>query len=443
MQTPLTDATAGSRLRRGGLAVSVVLGLLRGYKILISPLFTGSCRFQPSCSDYMAEAVDLHGCAEASGWDSAVSRAAGLSAATGTIPSPNVDPLHGTQGFRRHLLVVCRALRLPGALRAAASSRRSTSSSKKSNAHPGARRRRPAAPTPPQAACSARARSADRRDSRARDRRRDGDVAGRAHESWRPGPALAVEGLSRQSWRVGRSGAVRGSSGSADAVSRCIVDDAALTPRLNTALYRVTGDADGRVDASKQRGDSRLRVSGRRRAARSQGVPVRSAELRRGVLGQRDERRSRRSTRRSPGARAWATRAPRQAAAVSSPETTCSHRRRSITVTATSSASRRASVAEQPVHEGHVPIRRHRRSLLPRGRGESRQRARGVQAAHAAGSGQDTASVPGAVDPTSRSRRRTCASSSARSSSTCCGRWTRNWCARSTSACSRGSPCRC
>lgn len=44
----------------GPVAV-LVLALLRGYKLLISPLFTGSCRFHPSCADYMAEAVSVHG----------------------------------------------------------------------------------------------------------------------------------------------------------------------------------------------------------------------------------------------------------------------------------------------------------------------------------------------------------------------------------------------
>ena len=40
----------------------VVLGAAsRAYKVLISPLFTGCCRFQPSCSDYMREAVVTHG----------------------------------------------------------------------------------------------------------------------------------------------------------------------------------------------------------------------------------------------------------------------------------------------------------------------------------------------------------------------------------------------
>jgi putative membrane protein insertion efficiency factor len=41
--------------------VKIALLLLRGYKLLISPLFTGSCRFFPSCSDYAAEAVARFG----------------------------------------------------------------------------------------------------------------------------------------------------------------------------------------------------------------------------------------------------------------------------------------------------------------------------------------------------------------------------------------------
>ena len=40
---------------------TLVLALLRAYKLFISPLFTGSCRFYPSCADYMSEAVHVHG----------------------------------------------------------------------------------------------------------------------------------------------------------------------------------------------------------------------------------------------------------------------------------------------------------------------------------------------------------------------------------------------
>ena len=47
--------------RRPRAVAAVVLALLRAYKLLISPLFAGCCRFQPSCSDYMAEAVRTHG----------------------------------------------------------------------------------------------------------------------------------------------------------------------------------------------------------------------------------------------------------------------------------------------------------------------------------------------------------------------------------------------
>ena len=37
------------------------LALLRTYKLLFSPLYAGSCRFQPSCSDYASEAVGRFG----------------------------------------------------------------------------------------------------------------------------------------------------------------------------------------------------------------------------------------------------------------------------------------------------------------------------------------------------------------------------------------------
>lgn len=44
-----------------GLGVRGALVLLRGYKLLVSPLFTGACRFHPSCSTYAADALRAHG----------------------------------------------------------------------------------------------------------------------------------------------------------------------------------------------------------------------------------------------------------------------------------------------------------------------------------------------------------------------------------------------
>jgi len=47
--------------RSPGVAARAGLFLIRSYKILISPLFAGSCRFVPSCSEYTAEAIRRYG----------------------------------------------------------------------------------------------------------------------------------------------------------------------------------------------------------------------------------------------------------------------------------------------------------------------------------------------------------------------------------------------
>lgn len=40
---------------------SLALLLLRFYRSLLSPVFRGSCRHQPSCSEYAREAIERHG----------------------------------------------------------------------------------------------------------------------------------------------------------------------------------------------------------------------------------------------------------------------------------------------------------------------------------------------------------------------------------------------
>ncbi|UBF27682.1 membrane protein insertion efficiency factor YidD [Kovacikia minuta CCNUW1] len=39
----------------------LLIGLIKGYRVFISPLFPPMCRFQPTCSQYALEAIDRHG----------------------------------------------------------------------------------------------------------------------------------------------------------------------------------------------------------------------------------------------------------------------------------------------------------------------------------------------------------------------------------------------
>ena len=39
----------------------LLIGLIRVYRLLISPLFPPSCRFQPTCSQYALDAVERFG----------------------------------------------------------------------------------------------------------------------------------------------------------------------------------------------------------------------------------------------------------------------------------------------------------------------------------------------------------------------------------------------
>ena len=38
-----------------------VIGVLHGYKRFVSPFLPSACRFHPTCSEYMSEAVDKYG----------------------------------------------------------------------------------------------------------------------------------------------------------------------------------------------------------------------------------------------------------------------------------------------------------------------------------------------------------------------------------------------
>jgi uncharacterized protein len=52
-----------SRDREGAVlsVTTLVVALLRLYKAFLSPFLPSACRFYPSCSDYMREAVEKYG----------------------------------------------------------------------------------------------------------------------------------------------------------------------------------------------------------------------------------------------------------------------------------------------------------------------------------------------------------------------------------------------
>jgi len=56
------SGATGVEARRGNSAAAwTLLLLVRVYITFLSPFFGGACRFHPSCSNYAAEAIALHG----------------------------------------------------------------------------------------------------------------------------------------------------------------------------------------------------------------------------------------------------------------------------------------------------------------------------------------------------------------------------------------------
>ncbi|MBQ0131753.1 MAG: membrane protein insertion efficiency factor YidD [Comamonas sp.] len=45
---------------------ALLMALVRGYRLVISPWLGPSCRFEPSCSTYALQALELHGAAAGS-----------------------------------------------------------------------------------------------------------------------------------------------------------------------------------------------------------------------------------------------------------------------------------------------------------------------------------------------------------------------------------------
>jgi putative membrane protein insertion efficiency factor len=79
-----------------GPSVRLLLVALRAYKVVISPLFAGSCRFVPSCSDYARDAVLQYGAVKGS-W-LAVRRLARCH----PLAAAGYDPVPGRQAVPDH-----------------------------------------------------------------------------------------------------------------------------------------------------------------------------------------------------------------------------------------------------------------------------------------------------------------------------------------------------
>ena len=45
---------------------SLLIGLVRGYRLLLSPWLGSACRFEPTCSQYSLQALQQHGAAAGS-----------------------------------------------------------------------------------------------------------------------------------------------------------------------------------------------------------------------------------------------------------------------------------------------------------------------------------------------------------------------------------------
>lgn len=59
--SPAFNASSPPSLNELSLVARGALAFLRGYKYVLSPWFTGACRYVPSCADYMSEAITRHG----------------------------------------------------------------------------------------------------------------------------------------------------------------------------------------------------------------------------------------------------------------------------------------------------------------------------------------------------------------------------------------------
>jgi len=59
--TPASAANGSSSARYTCCMRRLLIALIDGYRLLLSPFFGTQCRFYPTCSSYAREAIEVHG----------------------------------------------------------------------------------------------------------------------------------------------------------------------------------------------------------------------------------------------------------------------------------------------------------------------------------------------------------------------------------------------
>jgi len=72
------------------MTAKLLIALVRGYQLVLSPFLGGACRFQPTCSAYAREAIERHGA-----WRGSLLAARRLSKCH-PFGSSGFDPVPGT-----------------------------------------------------------------------------------------------------------------------------------------------------------------------------------------------------------------------------------------------------------------------------------------------------------------------------------------------------------
>ena len=282
------------------LAQRGALRLLRGCtRSCVSPMFAGSCRFLPSCSDYAAEAVTrlrrrarLPARGVAARTLSSARRARPRPGAPGRPRRVSLTNFHGKTGSARRRSVVRGPVRLPGAVsaaRAAATPRRQAGAGRAGARRP--RSRRQDRGTPPQRPCRARGRAASSPTAAERDVTFENDAVS---------AVFTTRGGALKSWRLKKYQDAAGQP-----LELVPQDVPPGTPRpfalsarrrrrrRRRSRRRSTSRARPTVDVDDGPGDADLRVPGCGRPQRAQGLHVLAG---RPVRRSRCPRRSRRAS---------------------------------------------------------------------------------------------------------------------------------------------------